>query len=225
MKKLISLFLFIVVSSTVLKADEKPVVLYIGDSHSFGKLGIVLESYLSLHTRKVIMESSCGSTPNTWLGKSGNEKTVCGFWKKEGSEEFRSKEFKNPRLTDELARYRPDLTIVQLGTNIAAGARPLNAGAGIKEIMRSIKSEGSVCVWIGPPDANSKIVTKEKLKTTNDLLIKLSHENDCLYIDSLSLTQFPANNTEGIHYPPSLSKEWGIKITKILPQIVQMLKE
>lgn len=199
-----------------------PTILYVGDSHSYGKLGTVVDKNLSTISDHVIMESSCGSTPSTWLGKTGYEKTVCGFWKKEGKEEIRSKEHKTPKLADELAKYRPEVTVVQLGTNIAAGAKPKNFSASIEAVMTAIKKENSVCIWIGPPDANSKIVTKAKLKETNQLLIDMAKNNNCHYIDSLRITKFPSENKEGIHYPPSLSAQWGEEISA---QILKLITE
>ena len=195
---------------------QTPTILYIGDSHSFGKFGSVVERELSTISDNVIMESSCGSTANTWLGKSGFEKTVCGFWKKDGSEEIRSVKHEMPKFSDELSKYAPDVVIVQLGTNMAAGAKPQNSAASILEIMKQIKTANAKCIWIGPPDANSKVVTRAKLKVVNNMLIDLTRKNNCHYIDSLKLTQFPSSSSEGIHYPPTLSAAWGQKIGSLI---------
>ncbi len=197
-------------------ALDNPTILFIGDSHSYGRFGTVLEKSLSSISDHVIMESSCGSSPSTWLGKTGYEKTVCGFWKKDGTQESRSKEHSTPKLSDELANYRPEVTIVELGTNIAAGSNPLKAAASIEEVMNIIGSASTRCIWIGPPDAHSSIVTKEKLQITNQMLSELASKNNCFYIDSLALTTFPINEKEGIHYPPSLSAVWGEKMSTII---------
>jgi hypothetical protein len=169
------------------------------------------------------MESSCGSTPNTWLGNNkGYATTVCGFWKKDNNSEVRSKEHQTPKFEDELAIYRPQVTIVQLGTNIAAGERPKNFTHSIEAMMKAISDEKSICIWIGPPDANSKIVTKEKLRQTNLLLSDLAMKNNCHYIDSLELTKFPSKDKEGIHYSPDLSANWGAKVSA---QILKIISE
>ncbi|MBC7712317.1 MAG: SGNH/GDSL hydrolase family protein [Rhizobacter sp.] len=212
--------IFFMASGSILAAEMNPTILYVGDSHSYGKLGTTIEKNLSKISDHVIMQASCGATPNTWLGNGKYEKTVCGYWRKEGKVEERSVEHQTPAFADELAKYRPQVTIVQLGTNIAAGSKPENATQSITKMMKAISSEGSKCIWIGPPDANSKIVTKEKLKLTNDLLKKLANENKCDYIDSMKLTSFPKDSKEGIHYPPTLSAKWGesvsVEILKIL---------
>ena len=222
MKNKLIAILFFIFSSALCAEVKNPTILYIGDSHSYGKLGTVIYKNLSSISDHVIMESSCGSTPNTWLGRTGYEKTVCGFWKKDGKEEVRSVEHQTPKFADELAKYRPDFTIIQLGTNIAAGNKPANSALSIESMMLKIKDENSKCIWIGPPDANSKIVTKEKLKETNQLLSKLAKKNNCYYIDSLLLTKFPKNEKEGIHYSPSLSASWGEKLSLNLLDFIKI---
>lgn len=217
----VSFFLTFLLTASLQAEIKNPTILYVGDSHSFGKFGTVIEKKLSTLTDHIIMEASCGSTPSTWVGKSGYEKTVCGFWRKEGKEEIRSKEHKTPRFADELAKYRPEVSIVQLGTNIAAGSRPKNFTASIEAMMMAIAEEKGQCIWIGPPDANSKIVSKAKLKETNELLKVLSKKHNCHYIDSLALTKFPLKDKEGIHYSPSLSAQWGEKVSS---QILTFIK-
>lgn len=224
--KLFVLSVFVSIQTTTLalelKSIDKNVLLFIGDSHSYGRFGTTLEESLSKIFLKASFMSSCGSTPNTWLGKSGNENTVCGFWKKEGTEIIRTTKFKNPNLSTELLRLRPNLTIVQLGTNIAAAKSVLNSRESIVKVMRTIKEEASECIWIGPPDAHSKIVTLEKLKMTNELLKKISKEEGCHYIDSLQLTSFPKNNKEGIHYPAQLSGSWGLKVLGKIEELLSL---
>lgn len=208
-------------SSVALMSAENPVILYVGDSHSYGKLGGTVEKNLSGVSSKVVMHASCGATPNTWLGTLKYEKTVCGYWMKEGETEVRLKEHQTPKFKDELARLRPDVTIIQLGTNIAASSKPQNAQASIEVMMKAVSTEGSKCIWVGPPDANSKVVTRAKVIEVNKMISDLASKNGCQYIDSLKLTKFPANNSEGIHYPPSLSTDWGVKVSA---EVLKILK-
>ena len=208
--------------STSLFAETKPTILFVGDSHSFGNFGKVIDKRLSTVSDNVIMESSCGSTPVNWLAQGGYKKTVCGFWKKDAHEEVRSdKAHQTPKFSEELATYHPEFTIIELGTNIASDASPLNFTKSIETMMNQIKSENSECIWIGPPDANSKSAPRDRLKIVNDLLIKLAKKNNCHYIDSLLLTHFPATSKEGIHYPPKESAEWGEKVSTQLLQIIK----
>jgi hypothetical protein len=222
MKKAQSFLIFfgsiLFLSSTQAQLEN---VMFVGDSHAYGKMGAVVEKRLASVSKRVIIQSSCGSTPNTWLGKTGYEKTVCGYWKKDGATEIRSKEHKTPKFKSELEKYKPQLTIVQLGTNIAAGSNPLKSEGSVIEMLTLIREARGECIWIGPPDAESKVVSKEKLKKTNEMLARLAKSYDCQYIDSLLLTVFPKENKEGIHYPPKLSAEWGEKLSS---KILSLLK-
>jgi hypothetical protein len=218
--KYLAIFLF----STAVYADSQidvGTILYIGDSHSYGAFGTVLEKNLSTLSSHVVMESSCGSSADTWLGKTGFEKTVCGFWKKDGDIEIRSDKHLVPKLSFELENYQPSIVIVQLGTNMAVGTNPVHFQESINRLMKLIKESNSKCIWIGPPDANSKIVTKENLKIINGVISALAVENNCEFIDSLKITNFPLNLSEGIHYPNALSSKWGDDVSKNLINILK----
>jgi hypothetical protein len=216
MKKLILLILSLSSTLTAFGAVTNPTILYIGDSHSYGKLGTTIESNLKTISDHVIMESSCGSSAYTWLGKTGLEKTVCGFWKKDGSDEVRTTEHQTPKFSEEKTKYAPKVVIIQLGTNMAAAENPSNSKGSIDQLMKQAVADNSACIWVGPPDANSKIVTREKLQIVNSMIKEIADNNGCYFIDSLQLTSFPADSKEGIHYPPSLSKEWGEKVSAIV---------
>ncbi len=225
MKKTIYLTLFFLISLN-LKAElslKNPRIMFAGDSHSYGKMGSTLESELSKISTDRSFMSSCGSSAATWLKKSGNEKTVCGFWKKEGSVELRQTQFNNPRLEDEIDRFKPDVLIVQLGTNMAASKNPSNSRESIVELLNVMTKNNLVCIWIGPPDANSAIVTDKKLEIVNQILIEETLKKGCHYIDSLKLTSFPIKNTEGIHYPNSLSTEWGLNLNSKILEILKSI--
>jgi hypothetical protein len=219
-KGIMKFLLLLLIYTNNLKSQPLPDILYIGDSHSFGQFGKVMDETLSQVSEHLVIESSCGSTPSTWLGTNTYQKTVCGFWKKDGLEELRTKVHSTPNFIEEIENYRPDIVIVQLGTNIAAFENPLGQTKSIDKMMKTIINKNITCYWIGPPDANSPIVTKKKLIITNDLLKKLAKNNNCTFIDSLRLTSFPLNYKEGIHYPSNLSRTWGEKVSKILLKLL-----
>ncbi len=208
---------------TNLAFSNAETVLYIGDSHSYGKFGTVIDTELRLKYESVAIYSSCGSSARNWLNESGLEKTVCGFWMKDNETEKRVANYKTPSLSELLLKYNPDVTIVQLGTNMAASKNPENHKASVEKIMELIKNSGSKCVWIGPPDANSAVVPDERLKIVSDYLISISAKWDCSYIDSLKLTSFPVESKEGIHYPPKHAEAWGIKVVEELNYLNQIL--
>lgn len=190
-------------------------ILYIGDSHSYGAFGSEMASFLESKSKRAVFYASCGASASTWLGNQGNEKTVCGFWSKDGDKEIRSNKFKTPRFKNLVEEIRPDLTVVQLGTNMAV-SNPRAALKSIEEVLRIIKSSASKCLWIGPPDANSKVVSDANIKEINKLLLKLTKKYNCSYIESFKLTNYPTHIKEGIHYPNKDSEDWAKKVIKFI---------
>jgi hypothetical protein len=201
-------------------ASSEGPILFIGDSISYGKFGEVIDSAMRKISENVVSEASCGSTPATWVtmpGQPGHvyKKTVCGFWKKEQSEDLpgdRSKEHYTPKIEEEIQRIHPRITIVQLGTNIAAADDPERQITTIRQLMHEIKASGSSCIWIGPPDADSRIVTRDKLKITDEMLMAEAHAQGCFYVDTLSFTSFPPGPGDGIHPSPKLSEQWADEV-------------
>lgn len=209
-------FVFSFLFAFSLYAKQEMSVMYIGDSHSYGKLGSVINKNLSERFSNVTSQAGCGATAKTWLGVGGFEKTVCGYWLKDVEGEIRSKAHQIPFFGDELKKYNPDIVIVQLGTNMAAANKPLHSKQSVIDLITMIQEFGAKCIWIGPPDANSKIVTKQKVGVVNQMLKEVTTKLGCYYIDSLEVTSFPENNKEGIHYPNSLSAKWGEDVSAIL---------
>lgn len=217
MKKLIILFLYLFVFSH----SHAYNIMYIGDSHSYGEFGKQIYKSLSVISPDMSIQASCGATAKTWLGEKGHAKTNCGYWKKDANEEFRSKDHFLPIFDEDLSKYNPDVVIVQLGTNIAVAKNPQNASSSIDLIMSKIQDSGAKCIWIGPPDAKHKLLTKSKLNTVNAMIESLAKKYSCEYIDSLKITKFPEQNLEGIHYPPSLSRAWGLNVSNMILKILE----
>lgn len=190
-------------------------ILYVGDSHSYGPFGQEMGQFLEGKSNRAVLYASCGASSSTWLGNKGNEKTVCGFWSKDGKEETRSTKFKTPRFKTLVEEIRPDLTVIQLGTNMAV-SNPKAAMKSIEEMLMLVKNSGSKCIWIGPPDSNSKVVSDANVKEINNILFSLTKKYNCSYIDSLRLTNYPSHVKEGIHYPNKDSKEWAKKVIRLI---------
>jgi hypothetical protein len=204
-------------------------ILYIGDSISYGKFGQTIDESLRGVSAHVLSEASCGSTPATWMttpGQAGHSyaKTVCGFWRK-GDTEERSKEHLTPKIEEELSTEHPRVTVIQLGTNIAASSNPAAQRATVRHMMQEIRASGSQCVWIGPPDANSTVVTREKLGVTNEMIRSEALSAGCTFIDTLSFTRFPPGPGDGIHPSPHLAEQWADDvINRAMPEIETALR-
>jgi hypothetical protein len=204
-------------------------VLYVGDSISYGKFGTAVDSALRQLSANVVTESSCGSAPSNWLPQVGDHpppysQTICGFWEKTPTQEFRIKIHNTPQIQEELNTLLPVVTVVQLGTNIASRKDPAALRPTVHQMMDVIRNSGSQCIWVGPPDAHSTIVTREKLKITNDMIREEADSEGCAFVDTLSFTQFPDTAPgDGIHPDPQLSETWGEAVADRVAPLVQQI--
>lgn len=186
-------------------------VLLLGDSHAYGKYGEVLDAHFRTSAKQVTSYSSCGSSPSTWTTTTANFKsTNCGFWKKSAADrETRVKSHKLPSFNSELRNLRPQLTVITLGTNILASPGNISSEKKhIESMMKAIRAQGSECVWVGPPDL-AKAPFSKNLQSGVETIKALAEKNQCHFIDSTKLTQYPSGKSDGIHYGPNDSAKWG----------------
>lgn len=214
---------FFLVFLTTLAGFAQGRVLIIGDSHSYGPLGEVLDSHYRKQGNAVSSYASCGSSPSTWVKTSQNFKsTNCGFWSKDSAgKEIRVKSHKLPSMADALSKANPQLTVVSLGTNILASPANINQELKfIEQMISSIKAKGSACVWIGPPDL-SKNPFKANLAAGASAIKKTVEAKGCKFIDSRSYTKYPAGKSDGIHYGAGDSRKWGVAVAANLPSVAK----
>ncbi len=202
-------------------------ILYIGDSHSSGQFGQSMYEKLSSIAPTTLM-SSCGSTPKSWFGTKQYQRTICGFWHKDATTDTKSKNLQTPHFLKLLETHKPKLTIIQLGTNMAAFENPSIFTESIRNIMQATEQSGSACIWIGAPSAKSKRVSKKNIEATDAMLAKLAEENSCYFIKSSDITVYPnsKNNSkkyDGIHYPSPEAKLWAENVMTRMDSIFREL--
>ncbi|UOF02202.1 SGNH/GDSL hydrolase family protein [Bdellovibrio reynosensis] len=191
-------------------------VLLLGDSHAYGKYGEVLDAHFRKNAKQVTSFSSCGSSPSTWMTTSANFKsTNCGFWQKSSADrEIRVKSHKLPSFDQEIQKLQPQVTVITLGTNILGSTGNISSEKKhVETMMKSIRAQGSECVWVGPPDL-SKDPFKKNLPLGIESLKSLAKENKCHFIDSTAITKYPAGKSDGVHYGPKDSAAWGKAVVK-----------
>lgn len=217
--------------------DATSTILVVGDSHSAGTFGEQLDTSLrnigSDRGGKVAFFAVCSSGPNSWLNETEHG---CGFLfrdfdKKAPSKWLRTRKgtvkvngqdrevtfVKTPSLAQLLADYKPQVTLVALGSN------PTSA-EGVEKMLELIHQTGSACAWIGPPymrnppkDAVDKTYDNALKKSGVDPALKLSEtkQTGCALIDSRPLRPgYPDKAGDGTHYEatPELreqAKQWA----------------
>ena len=202
-------------------------VLFIGDSHSYGAFGKSMDSYLRTLSSDVTSISSCGSSPSNWMRTQAEyQKTVCGYWRKDGAgKEIRVKDHNITPFPEELKNIKPDLTVIALGTNILASpANIQREKAAAEKMLSQVAQSGSQCVWVGPPDADKQPFKKNLSAGVSELRI-LAEKYNCLFVDSSQMTKYKEGTSDGIHYGNSEAKAWGERVTAELKLKLQSVKD
>ncbi len=225
----ISIFLFAFVTILVTEARSQTDILYIGDSHSYGCFGSVLDSHLrEVKNNKVsptvFSRALCGSSTASWLSSAG-PKTSCGF---------RSCDIKNncnkmnsarsepfPRLFKSVS---PKLTIIALGSNMLKADWDDTMAEVSRMISLSMK-DGGRCIWIGPPQAQVKFMPIDRYEKFVSDLRKTVTKNDCLFVDSNEKTdRIKISDKLGLHYGCKEGTLWAEKVfAEIKPTVEAFL--
>ena len=85
---------------------------------------------------------------------------------------FRSTLQSAPSVTELLAEYDPDLTIVQLGANQihTAFRDPQSAGRQVRSLAALVQAQHSGCLWVGPPYGSERAKPHHKMAHLYDVL-------------------------------------------------------
>jgi hypothetical protein len=247
-------------------APSNSSVLYIGDSISFMHtpeakgFGPTLLSSLLGASNQVSFIASCGFTPQGYL-QSGvaRTSTICGYFERDADAHItvcgENDSCYPPSLIDKitlgktgkpvtqkglLSTLHPRVTIVQLGTNVAANSSPISPtqiGA-VMRMMAAIKASGSQCVWITPPNGNERYKTKdpktgqttwvvtvtpEKIREVRDMIDEIARQQDCIAVDALSTTIPPS--ASDVHPGPDEGAKWANLVEQSLNPLLTRLLE
>ncbi len=196
-------------------------VLMIGDSLSAGPFGEAVQQHLAQKygPQNVAAYAACGSSPEHWLAAEPGFYTRCGFREAApGRRPFYTdgksrQRILTPKLETLVARHRPRVVIVQLGTNwmdrdlsdaqISAFADRFIAAARGPSVRQII--------WIAPPDSSALRNRQGKIHR----LIQAAAARDRFeVIDSRQLTRYIPGKTggDGIHYNSEASRAWALRV-------------
>ena len=211
-------------------------VLIIGDSLSaVEKYGLGSQLYEKFQKgNNVNMVASCGSSPWWYQSKKRVVKTTCGYLKKRtGSKTISATTHETPKLP-ELVKPKPDLAVIQQGTNLygfLVGKYAKSLSAGKKSIRSSVYSfiselkdnaPNSACLWVAPPEITKyggAVVSKAAKNAMYEAIkegiadAKARLKYNCTIHDSRADTG-PPGSRDGTHFNSTgQTKKWVDKVS------------
>ena len=211
-----------------------PNILLVGDSLTVGPFGERLETWLLQGGGKehVAVYGSCGSSVEHWLSSEPVFMTPCGYRETHNSVKVieigrngrRPSPMPTPKIEKLLTRHRPQLLIIQLGTNHFSNLKedgpeviPKLAAryeAFAQAIRANSKSLRRV-VWITPPDS-AKFSSKIE-KEIQGLIVGSAKRHGFRLIDSSQLTKYTSNTgSDGVHYGKEEGYAWADAVIRQL---------
>ena len=213
-------------------------ILMIGDSLTVGAFGGAMHDFLVAHygVNNVAVYGSCGSSPEHWLRDEPKFVTKCGFRQQTSQGDYLY-DFKNgrppqrvvtPKLEKLLAMHRPNVVIVQLGTNwMDRIAEPKNDkqpeyNSILDRFIAALRGgSGTVrrILWITPPDSSH--FTKNTQRKVEILLRSAARRDHFDPIISSEMTHYLVGKTggDGVHYNEQAGTEWANRVARRLGKL------
>jgi len=202
-------------------------VLFLGDSFSKGAFGTTLDAQMRAAGLEVFTSVTGGASAYDWLPEFGTTSCDIGYWEKTPRSEKRiSYIARVPKLDELVARYRPDVVVIQGGTNMYSvlTSKRRSHDANVAEFERLLgrigeitRSAGAKVFWITPATAHPKRFSPE---LQNEMLTGLNRvvTNYGRVFDSYAVTRFtdPYPGTDGIHYGPTEAAAWARLVAREL---------
>ncbi len=216
------------VSLTVARAETSD-ILYVGDSHSYGCFGQVLDKELRalenpMTHRPFVVRSSatCGSASSSWLSPNGHS-TGCGYRACDIANKCVKANTGKSQSLNELLKLKPKVTVVALGSNMLK-AKPEKTAADVLKMISLIKESKSECIWVGPPQAAEFFMPISSYNTFVEALQHTVESQGCRYISSDSKTaRGNLNDTMGLHYDCKNGTAWAGKVLNQMKPVLSDL--
>jgi hypothetical protein len=219
------------ISATGNKLDTTARVLVVGDSLTVGPFGTRMEQWLqsNLGAQRVFIYASCGSSPEHWLAANPAHVTPCGY--RETTPQSRRLEIHRngrkpapvttPKIETLIAKHRPEVVLVQLGTNhfdylTKEGREAIPKLEAIYNqfalALRGPRSSVRMVIWITPPDSTkypawvekemNRIITANNRKHSYGTIVSQTR-----YVDGVT-------GSDGVHYNDQGAELWIAPILK-----------
>lgn len=216
-------------------------ILFIGDSEGLGYFGAQLYRAMASErdpkTGKMLKVWSfwtCGSDAQSWLVGATSYCGIrtcnsAGDCARDHGPDDRPGHVRYAALRYYLGKVEPRVTVLALGVNMLSlhdrAFRRSYDGylAGAAALAGQVRTAGSRCVWIGPPQVALRTRTAEDFTRFSNDLGRVVRRAGCDYVDSnpLSDRRYVApRDSEGIHYQPTGEKAWQAKVWTVLRPIL-----
>ena len=187
-------------------------VLMIGDSLSVGAFGDAMETFLQQKqgSRKVYVYASCGSSVQHWLAGHKAFVTTCGYRETRPGVKILEKHRNGrrppakttPKIEALLQKIRPEVVIVQLGTNHFARA------------LTESPARPQRIIWVAPPDCSKFSSAIER--TVESLIRETCRRHRIIVVRSRALTRYHDGAGDGVHYDDASAKQWAADVIKAI---------
>lgn len=216
-------------------------VLMIGDSLSVGPFGDRMQDFLvsMFSDAQVGYIAACGSSPEHWLQSEPAFISKCGYRIKNPKDTSKSqvgryedgrppKQYPVPKIEATLTYWKPDLVIVQLGTNwfdLLAESQSDTVIASLDAILdrfaQAVAKSPShpKLIWVTPPDCH-KFRRVQSLVTS--AIKRAAARNQFRFVDSSKMIHYEPGKSggDGVHLATSSADEWAEKVTKQLRPMI-----
>jgi len=199
------------------------VILALGDSHMV-YMGSPLHEALEGQGAIVNIYGMCGATPADWLARTTTQCSAERLDK--GPTVLKNEPTPSWLLTDLIAKFHPNLVVVELGDNLAgygtlpALPRDLIASQ-VQEFLAPLKAQNLPCAWIGPPWGNDTSLYHKTDVRLKDLSQFLSHAvAPCAYIDTTGFARPGEWQTiDGVHLTQAAYHAWSADIANAIVRL------
>jgi len=216
-------------------------VLMIGDSLSVGSFGDRMQDFLvsTFSDAQVGYIAACGSSPEHWLQSEPLFVSKCGYRIKNPKDSSKSqvgryedgkapRQYPVPKIETTLNDWKPDLVIVQLGTNwfdLLAESQSETVIASLDAILdrfaQAVEKSPShpKLIWVTPPDCH-KFRKVQSLVTS--AIKRAASRNQFRVVDSSKMIHYEPGRSggDGVHLATASADEWAEKVTKQLRPMI-----
>ena len=206
-------------------------IVYIGDSHSYGGFGLAMDEYLRVQsmpnsdqTIRMQTSATCGSSSGNWL--AAQHSTSCGYRTCQPSgacqKVTQGTSLGLSRLLEQAGPLPwPQMTVIALGTNMLRSNID-NVMRDVSALIQKVRAVGSLCVWVGPPQAKTSFISQERYQQFISRLQDTVVSGSCRYIDSSTKTDAKDTHSDGVHYQTAAARAWG---TKVAQEVYEILRQ